>query len=169
MYEIELGELLDQAEAEGSLKGSGWPKGRMRLELAKTRVGTTRDKKHPELGFMWRCTEGEFSGQVEWENIKLDKTNKVSVQIFFEKFLALGVTREFMRTNPSLEQLCGMVEGSIVDADYEAKPWKSDATKSSNSMRVVKIIDTDTPEDNDDDTILDDFVPAEVVDDDDLF
>lgn len=155
MFELDLGELLDQAESEGSLKGAGWNKGRLRLELAKTRVGTTRDKKNPELGFMWRCTEGEYAGQVEWENIKLDKTNKVSVQIFFEKFLALGVSREFMRTNPSLEQLCGMVEGIVADVDYEAKPWKSDATKSSNSMRVVKVIDTDAPEE---DEILPDAV-----------
>lgn len=154
MFELELGEVLDAMESEGSVSGSEWEPGQYNLEIVRTNYGMTKSGSKPKLGLLWRATDGPYAGESEWENITYDKDNKTSREIFVNKMLSLGVSKEFLRTKPTMEQIASMLEGICAVVEFSKKPWKSDSTKIEKRFKIIRLIDTDldsTESDSDDD------------------
>lgn len=154
MFEVNLGEMLDQAEQDGGGAASAdlWDDGRYKLEATRANTGTTRDGK-PKIGILWKSLEGPSAGQSKWENINVNPDSKVSVSIFINKLLALGLSKELLKENPPLEQVAEMLVGTIASVDVTSEVWKSDSSKKSQKFKVVKLVDTnvDTAEDEVDD------------------
>lgn len=142
MFELDLGEMLDEVEARGSASGSQWEKGQYRMQALRTNHGTTQNGAKPKLGILWKALDGPYAGESEWENITLDRTNETSVDIFVNKLLSLGFSKEFLRSKPPMEQIAGMIEGVVALIDFSTKAWKSDATKFEKKFKVVKLLDS---------------------------
>ncbi len=146
MFEIDLEELLNKAESMGSVSGSEWEKGQYRMEIAKTNTGKTKDGKSAKVGLMWKNLSEPYAGESNWENLTLNKSNDTSVSIFVNKLLSLGLSKEFLRTKPALEQVAAMLEGVVADVEFSVEPWKSDPTKTGKRFKVVRLIDTSEPD-----------------------
>lgn len=145
MFEVDLGDMLDEVEADGGTSSSElWEDGRYKLEITRTNVGKTQ-KGMPKLGILWKSLDGPNSGATKWENLTINKESKTSKSIFINKLLALGLSKEFLKTSPGLEQVAEMLTGVVASVDVSTETWKSDSTKKSQKFKVVKLINTDDP------------------------
>lgn len=150
MFEVNLGEMLEQAEKEGGATSGAdlWDDGRYKLEATRANTGTTKDGK-PKIGVLWKSLEGPSAGQSKWENISVNPESKVSVSIFINKLLSFGLTRELLAENPPLEQVAEMLVGTVAQVDVSSETWKSDSSKKSQKFKIVKLVTTNVADDED--------------------
>jgi hypothetical protein len=151
MFEVNLGEMLDQAEQDGGAGAADlWDDGRYKLEATRSNTGTTKDGK-PKIGVLWKNLEGPNAGQSKWENISVNPESKVSVSIFINKLLSFGLSKDLLKENPPLEQVAEMLVGTIASVDVTSEVWKSDANKKSQKFKIVKLVDTNVDTEADED------------------
>jgi hypothetical protein len=139
MPEFDLGELLKQAEEAGGLDSSApsWQDGTYRMSVSRASY-STKPGKAPQLSLFWRMEDGEYVGQCDWDNNQIDLKNEIGIKILLSKLVALGISKEFMQTNPPMEQIAFMLEGEVAMVKFSTKPWKTDATKLGKTFRVIK-------------------------------
>lgn len=147
MFEVDLGEILDEVEAGGSPARKLWDDGRYKLEIINANAGKTQGEvPKPKLGIQWKVIEGPNVGETQWENVILNKENKTSKSMFVKRLIDLGIDKELLRTSPSLESIAEMLIGVVVVADVYSEPWKSDATKIEQRYKILKLVDLNAPE-----------------------
>lgn len=146
MAEFDFNDLVAQAEAAGGGPTSSWEDGQYKMTVARSKTSKTKSGL-PSLDILWTNDDDNYVGQTNWENININKENNTSVSIFINKLIALGIEKEFLKTNPPLEQVAAMLEGVTALVDFKTKPWKSDPSRTSLDFRVKKLIDLDLSDD----------------------
>lgn len=145
MFQIDLGEMLNQAEKDGPVGASSsaqLPEGTHNLEIVRTKEGTTKDGKTPSFGLNWKVLDGELAGQSTWQNIYLRSDDAMSVRIFIDTLVSLGISKELLATSPPMEQILAMLEGVKAVVNVTHKAAKT-GDKTYVNFRVQRLIGDD--------------------------
>lgn len=91
---------------------------------------------------MIKCTlrvqGGPYNGRLLWTNIVFATANPVAMKFTLRKLRALGVTKEWLAAqNPSVEQIASAIEGKVVDAEVEVKPYNGENTNDVKGFKAV--------------------------------
>lgn len=91
---------------------------------------------------MIKCTlrvqGGPYNGRLLWTNIVFATGNPVAMKFTLRKLRALGVTKEWLAAhNPSVEQIASAIEGKVVDAEVEQKPYNGEMTNDVKGFKAV--------------------------------
>lgn len=91
---------------------------------------------------MIKCTlrvqGGPYNGRLLWTNIVFATGNPVAMKFTLRKLRALGVTKEWLAAhNPSVEQIAAAIEGKVVDAEVEQKPYNGEMTNDVKGFKAV--------------------------------
>lgn len=91
---------------------------------------------------MIKCTlrvqGGPYNGRLLWTNIVFATNNPNAMKFTLRKLRAMGVTKEWLAThNPSVEQIAEKIEGVIVEAEVEKKPYNGSETNDVKGFKPV--------------------------------